>query len=251
MGMQHSDIQREPPRGFAMDPRLFLTRPGLDMMRTFQEGFSLPPPVHYLYGLSPTHAGPGSSTFTMPASPWLLPPQGIISGATLALLVDGPLGSAVQTGLAAATPYTTAELSMTFVRPVLADGRPLTGTARLLHAGRSVGISEVAVTTAGGELVAVGSTRCAIMAPIDVPPGVAEELEANPPRQVEPAWGSPHPYLRPVAGEVLGQATWDRFSGLEILQRLVAGDLPAPPISRLLGIFPENAAEGESTWTMP
>lgn len=212
---------------------------------------ALPPPVHYLYGLTPSAVGPGTSTFTMPASRWLLPPQGVISGAAMALLVDGPLGTAVQTALPPATPYTTAEISLTFIRPVEADGSLLTATGRLVSAGRSIGLSEANVTNAMGDLVAVTSTRCVIMPAVDVPPGTSQDLAADPPHPVEPAWESPHPFEREVAGEVLPQETWDRLDGLEILNGLIAGDLPAPPISRLLGVWPESASEGESTWSMP
>jgi acyl-coenzyme A thioesterase PaaI-like protein len=54
---------------------------------------------------------PGSVSFTMPVSDWLLSPQGIVSGATLGFLVDLPLGCTVQTALPPAIPFSTAEIS--------------------------------------------------------------------------------------------------------------------------------------------
>ena len=50
----------------------------------------------------------------MPVTDWLLFPQGVVSGATLGILVDAPLGCAVQTALPPATPFTTAEISFKF-----------------------------------------------------------------------------------------------------------------------------------------
>lgn len=245
------DVRQEPARGFYTDPGLFAGLSGLELMQAYEKGWMLPPPIHYLCGLIPKQTLPGTSTFTMPASPWLLPPQGVISGAALALLVDGPLGSTIQTGLPPATPYTTSEISMTFLRPVMADNRVLTGTGRVVHSGRSLAVAEVPVTDADGEVVALSSTRCVILPKMDFPAGFAENAVANPPHPVEPDWPTPHPYLRPVEGAVVPQETWDRMTGLEVLQRCGRGDFPPPPIGRLTGMFPVEVEEGRTTWTMP
>jgi uncharacterized protein (TIGR00369 family) len=246
-----SDIVHEPARGFYADPGLLASLSGLEFLRSYFDGRMLPPPVSYLYGQRIMEVGPGTATFTMPASRWLLSPQGVISGATLALLADGPLGCAVQTALAAATPYTTSEISMTFLRPVPPDDREITATGRLVHAGRSLAVSEVTITDADGNVVALGSTRCYIMPQMEVPAEFVEAALANPPHPLEPAWPTPHPYLRPVQGEALPQEVWDRLSGLEALRGCQSGELPAPPISRLTGIWPAEVEKGKSTWTMP
>jgi uncharacterized protein (TIGR00369 family) len=246
-----STIQQEPARGFYGDPGLFAALSGMDFLRGYFNGQILPPPIHYLYGQTFRDVGPGTAVFTMPASPWLLPPQGVISGATLALLADGPLGCAVQTALPAATPYTTAEMSMTFLRPVLADDRLITGAGRLVHSGRSLAVSEARITDAHGHLVALTSTRCVILPQVKFPIEFVKQALANPPHPVEPEWPTPHPYLRPVEGEVLPQEKWDRMTGLEVLQACSRGDLPPPPISRLTGVWPIEVEDGVTTWNMP
>src|SRR6202171_6413559 len=246
-----SSIALEPARGFYGDPGLFAAVSGLEFLRGYFNGRVLPPPISYLYGQNFTEVGPGRAVFTMPASGWLLSPQGVISGATLALLADGPLGCAIQTALPAATPYTTAEISMTFLRPVRADDRLVTGTGRLVHAGRSLAVSETIITDADGTVVAITSSRCVIMPQMEFPPGFVEAVLANPPHPTEPEWPTPHPYLRPVEGEALPQSVFDRLSGLEVMQGCQTGDLPAPPISRLTGIRPVEVEGGKTTWTMP
>ena len=80
---------------------------------------------------------------------------------------------------------------------------------------------------------------------------VIEQALKNPPRLREPDWPSPHPYERPVAGEVLAQEIWDGTDGLGILQSLITGDLPAPPLARFCGIAPVEAKAGTTTWKMP
>jgi hypothetical protein len=49
--------------------------------------------------------------------------------------VDAPLGCAIQTALPPATPFTTAEISLRFLRTVAAQSGTLTGNGRLIHAG--------------------------------------------------------------------------------------------------------------------
>lgn len=239
-------IWEEPVRGFYMDPARFLKLSGLELMRGLFEGPRRPPPIHYLTGMLPTFAGPGACTFTMPVTDWLLSPQGAVSGATLGLLVDGPLGSTVQTTLPAGTPYTTAELSMYYLRTVLPGEGLLTGRGRLLSAGRTVGLSEVEVTDQTGRPVAIATTRCVILPKIEAPaPDELPELAA------EPEWPTPHPFQRAARGEVLAQEVFERLSGLDVMRAIIAGELPAPPIHHLCGITPVTAEEGTTSWRLP
>ena len=243
-------IWEEPVRGFYTDPGQFVTRSGLDLLRSMLEG-GLGPPVGYLSGLGLAAVEPGGVTFTMPVTDWLLFPQGVVSGATLGILVDAPLGCTVQTALPPATPFTTAEISLRFLRTVVPQSGTLTARGRLIHAGRTTGVSLVEVTDEAGRLVAVTSTRCAILPRVQVPWEVVEQALKNPPRLREPDWPSPHPYERPVAGEVLSQEIWDSTDGLGVLRSLIAGDLPAPPIVRFCGIAPVQAEAGSTTLRMP
>jgi uncharacterized protein (TIGR00369 family) len=243
-------IWEEPVRGFYTDPGQFVTLSGLDLLRSMLEG-GLGPPIRYLFGLAPTSVEPGGVTFTMPVTDWLLFPQGVVSGATLGILVDAPLGCAVQTALPPATPFTTAEISLRFLRTVVPQSGTLTAKGRLIHAGQSTGVSLVEVTDQAGRLLAVTSTRCAILPRVEVPWEVIEQALKNPPRLREPDWPSPHPYQRPVAGEVLAQDIWDGADGLSVLLSLITGDLPAPPLARFCGIAPVEAEAGATTWTMP
>jgi uncharacterized protein (TIGR00369 family) len=243
-------IWEEPVRGFYTEPGQFVTLSGLDLLRSMLEG-GLGPPIGYLFGLELAAVEPGGVTFTMPVTDWLLFPQGVVSGATLAILVDAPLGCTVQTALPPATPFTTAEISLRFLRTVGPQSGTLTATGRLIHAGQRTGVSLVEVTDEAGRLVAVTSTRCAILPRVQVPWEVIEQALKNPPRLVEPDWPSPHPYERPAEGEVLSQEIWDRTDGLGVLQSLIAGDLPAPPVVRFCGIAPVAAEAGRTTWKMP
>jgi uncharacterized protein (TIGR00369 family) len=175
----------------------------------------------------------------------------VVSGATLGILVDAPLGCAVQTALPPATPFTTAEISFKFLRTVVPQSGTLTARGRLIHVGKTTGVSLVEVTDQAGRMIAITSTRCAIFPPVEVPPEVAGQALKHPPRGPEPGWPSPHPYQRPTVGQVLSQDVWDGTDGLGVLRSLIAGDLPAPPIRHFCGIAPVQAESGRTTWTMP
>ena len=138
-------IWEEPVRGFYTDPGQFVTLSGLDLLRSMLEG-GLGPPIGYLFGLGLAAVEPGGVTFTMPVTDWLLFSQGVVSGATLGILVDAPLGCTVQTALPPATPFTTAEISLRFLRTVVPHSGTLTAAGRLIHAGQTTGVSLVEVT---------------------------------------------------------------------------------------------------------
>jgi uncharacterized protein (TIGR00369 family) len=234
----------EPVRGGYPDLALF-AHPGIDQVRGFIQRKSPRPPISHLTGMLPVEAGPGLTTFTMPASPWLLSPPGLIQGGVLAVLADGPLGCAIQTTLPPATPYTTAELSMNFLRPASVSSGVLTARGTLIHSGRSLALSQVSIEDARGRLLAHGTSRCVIFAPMSAPD--AQELHEIPPS----VYDTPDPFERPDPGAVIPEAAWASMTGLEIMRALAAGELPPPPIHHLTGMMPTVSDEGKSTFRLP
>jgi uncharacterized protein (TIGR00369 family) len=239
-------IWKEPPRGGFANPAL-LSLSGLEQMRAFFRRLSPAPPIHHLTGMVPTEVGAGTATFTMPATGWLLSPPGFVQLGTLAILADGPLGCAIQTSLPPFTPYTTAELSMNYARPVTANSGTLIARGRLIFGGRSLGLSDTVIEDGRGRVVAHGTSRCVIFPQIEFGSGALPELE----EVKDPVYDTPDPYLRPVAGQPLSQDVYDRMSGLDIFLAQMAGELPAPPITHLTGLRPTDAAEGTCTFVLP
>lgn len=241
-----TEIWREPARGGYPEPELFGLS-GLEQVSSFIERGGPAPPIARLTGAMPVAFAAGEATFEMPASGWLSSGLGVVGGGTLAMLTDASLGCAIQTALGPATPYTTAELSMTLVRPVPTDGRMLTARGKLIHAGRSLGLSEVFVDDPDGRLVAHGTSRCHIFPPLD--PAPARPSEISP---VVPAddHETPDPYLRPVEGTDLGEGLGD-LGGLDALRGYIDGSLDPPPIHHLTGMHPVDVGDGTVTFVMP
>jgi uncharacterized protein (TIGR00369 family) len=243
------EVWREPVRGGYPDRALFALS-GIEQLRASLAPGAARPPLSHLIGTRISEIGAGKATFTMPASPWLVTPQGTISIGALAMLADAPLGCAILTALPPATAYTTSELSLRAVRPAQV-GTMLTAKGRLIYAGRTIALSEVAIEDHAGRLVAHGSSLCFVFPPQPQPQTAAHPSDTRLPAAKEPLPATPDPYLRPTVGEVVPQKLWDRMNGLEVLSALIAGELPASPMRYLTGLRAVEAAEGRAVFTMP
>ena len=83
---------------------------------------------------------------------------GTVQGGILAALADAAMGWASMTTLGEGESYTTLEMKVNFLRP--ARSGPLTARARVLSAGRTIGLVECAVLGDGDKLVAHGVSTC-------------------------------------------------------------------------------------------
>jgi uncharacterized protein (TIGR00369 family) len=241
-----TEVWREEPRGGYPDPRL-VALSGRERMESWTRGLSPVPPLFHLTGARPTGYGAGTAEAEMPATGWLTSSPGVILGGALAIVTDIAFGLAVQTELPAATLYTTAELSLTFLRP-LHPGGAVTAAGQAIHVGRSVGLSEAFVLEQESErLIAHGTSRLTIRPPLDPPPEPPDDL--TPPEREEHE--TPSPFQRAPAGQVIPQETWAEVPGVEVLARQLAGDLPSPPIHYLTGLTPTGYDEGRATMRLP
>jgi uncharacterized protein (TIGR00369 family) len=246
VAVTETEIWREPVRGGYADIS-FLGLGGLERLRATLGGFAPPPPIHHLSGLTPIEGSPGSAAFAMPASAWWQTPAGVFTPGVMAFLADAPLGASISTALPPGKILTTSDLTMSYLRPASVESERLVARSRLVQAGRSLGLSEVSVEDASGRVLAHGTTRCFLSQPITPIPDPPKELTEYEP----PSFATPDPYLRPVAGEVLSQETWNRMSGLEILRGLIEGDLPQPPLHFFTGGRWVRADEGSAAFAMP
>ena len=231
-------------RGYFGDPSV-LSLPGVERMRRTVRERLLPPPIHHLTGLTPTESGFGTSTFTLPPTPWLQTTiPGLMVGGVLAFLADGPLGTAILTVLPPLGYMTTSDLSLSFLRPATVASGTLIGRGRLVHGGRSVALSEVSIDDARGHHLAHGTSRGFLLTAPHAP-------SANGDRSDPPTYETPDPYLRrPVAGAPIDLERWSSISGLEALRGCIAFE-NVPPIYHLTGLRPTEAAAGECTFVMP
>jgi uncharacterized protein (TIGR00369 family) len=237
-------VWEEPVRGSFGDLS-GLALPGIERMRLSVRGATTAPPIHHLTGLKPVEAGLGSSTFSMPVTPWLQTTvPGLVTGGVIAFLADGPLGTAILTVLPPLGYMTTSDLTMSFLRPATLESGTLVGRARLIHGGKSVALSEVLVEDGLGRQLAHGTSRGFLLSA----PGAPPAADSSSPLVYE----TPDPYLRtPVNGGPIPQDEWDRVTGLEALSRCISDPDAAPPIHHLTGIRPMEASGGVCTFGLP
>jgi uncharacterized protein (TIGR00369 family) len=89
-------------------------------------------------------------------------PMGIMHGGWVATLIDTAMACAVHSGLKAGEIFTTASMSVTYVRPVSEATGVLRAEGRLLHSGGRVASAEGKVYDAAGNLIAHGSETCLV-----------------------------------------------------------------------------------------
>ena len=234
-------LENEPARGTytTVDD---LALPGIERMRSFMRPGASAPPVSHLTGLQFVEIGAGLATCVMPATEWLLAGTGHYAGGVLALPADAALGGALITLLEPGQILTTSELSLSYLRPAGPGSDRVIARGRLVHAARTLGLSDVFIEDGRGRLLAHGSSRCVFMpapAKLKVPP-------------CEPSSNDelPDPYLRPVIGEAF-EAKFAEMSYVEMFDRIAAGELPAPPICNLFGMRVIEHDSGTMTWSMP
>jgi uncharacterized protein (TIGR00369 family) len=242
-------IWEEPAKGGYPDVGL-VALPGIDRHQAGREGRMPYSPMGYLTELRMTSVSRGHSSFEMPASPWFANSAGLISGGVLAIIGDACLGSVVHGDLPPGQVMTTAELSLTLLRPVLPSrGAAVTGSGQLIHRGRSMGLSEAFLFDNDEELIAHGTSRCTVFPPIEPPPELPEELPVL--DQPIPGASADDPLRREPEGEVIPQDVFEGRSGLEMLRALIDGELPRPPIYQLTGLRLDRASAGEVTVVLP
>ena len=130
---------------------------GLDFLRAIIDGELAPPPMGSLLRMRLTAAEPGTATFVCEPDESMYNPLGTVHGGLVCTLLDSALGCAVQTTLPQGQGYTSIEIAVKYLRPVLAGSGPLTCTARVTKPGTRVAFAEGAVTDASGKTVATAT----------------------------------------------------------------------------------------------
>lgn len=99
----------------------------------------------------------GSVTFTSTPDESLYNPIGTVHGGLVCAVLDSALGCAAHSTLPAGMGYTSIEIKVNYLRPVLADSGPLRCTGTVTKPGRRVIFAEGEVVDKNGKTVATAS----------------------------------------------------------------------------------------------
>jgi uncharacterized protein (TIGR00369 family) len=117
-----------------------------------------PAPIGKLLGLTVISSGAGRATVEFEASGRYANPMGTLHGGVLCDMADAAMGVAYLSTLAEGETFTTIELKINFLRPVW--NAKLRAQARMVRAGKVVGLVECDILDERQRLVARASSTC-------------------------------------------------------------------------------------------
>jgi len=129
----------------------------LDRFHAIIRGEAEPPAVSKLVGFRMTEAGEGTVTFEIEIDERHTSPPGSAHGGILCDVADAAMGCAYGTLLDDTETWTTVELKINYLRPAWPGAR-LRAEGRVVHAGRTLALTECDVVDEAGKLVARASS---------------------------------------------------------------------------------------------
>jgi uncharacterized protein (TIGR00369 family) len=149
------------------DPRIlhaaFAGKTGLELLQGIVSGALPQAPISETMSFAIVGASNGETRFRCIPGEFLYNPQGTVHGGVAATLLDSCMGAAVMSTLDAESAYTTTQLSISLVRPILADSGELFADGKVVHRGGRLVTAEGKLTDGKGRLLAHGTTCCMIL----------------------------------------------------------------------------------------
>jgi uncharacterized protein (TIGR00369 family) len=136
---------------------------GREFLEAIRDGRVAPPPIALLLGFAIDAVGDGEVTFTGTPDESVYNPIGTVHGGYVATLLDSALGCAVHTTLPTGTGYTSIEIKINYLRPVLANGERLTVVGRVTKPGRRVAFADGEARDGAGRLLATAQSSFLVM----------------------------------------------------------------------------------------
>jgi len=134
----------------------------LDALQAQARGELPPPPIAETVGMRLTDVELGHAVFELDAEPERhANPMGTVHGGILCDLADGAMGVSFASTLEEGESFTTLDLTINFLRPFW-SGR-LIAKGRVVHRGRTVGMTECDVEDEHGRLIARASSTCMVL----------------------------------------------------------------------------------------
>jgi uncharacterized protein (TIGR00369 family) len=132
-----------------------------EILRAVMEGKLPLPPIADLIGIRLTSFEDGSATMEMEAGKKHWNPMKTVHGGILCDIADAAMGAAFLTTLADGENYTTVDLSIKFLKPVI-EGR-ITAQANVVKRGKRLGYIECELRDTQGELIAKADSTCIVI----------------------------------------------------------------------------------------
>ncbi|KRE08624.1 hypothetical protein ASE61_03365 [Bosea sp. Root670] len=136
---------------------------GLSFLRGIIAGTNPAPPFADAMDFELVEADEGRVVFTGQPSARFFNPLGTIHGGWTATILDSAMACAAHATLKPGEGYTTLEMKLNYVRPVMPDSGKVRCEGRLIHRGGTVITTEGKLVDARGKLLAHGTETCLIL----------------------------------------------------------------------------------------
>ena len=143
----------------------FADLPGLEYLRQVRDGRLPAPPISQVFGMRFGEVEDGRIAVTCDPREAFFNPLGVVHGGLACTILDTAVGCAVHTTLPAGTGYTSIDLSVSYLRPVLPSVGPLTAVGTVVKRGRRVAFAEGVLADAAGTVYATATSSLLIMSP--------------------------------------------------------------------------------------
>ena len=138
---------------------------GLSFIRGIIEGRHPAPPFAQASDIDLVEAEEGRVVFSGRPSARFFNPLGTVHGGWTATILDSAMACAAHATLKPGEGYTTLELKLNYVRPVMPESGTVRCEGRLIHRGGSVITTEGSLHDQAGRLLAHGTETCLVHRP--------------------------------------------------------------------------------------
>ena len=143
-------------------PAQWAGKTGLEQMQAMLAGELPFAPIAKTLDFSLIRVEPGVALFQGKPGPAHLNPMGSVHGGWFATMLDSALGCAVHTLMPAGRGYTTAELSVNYVRGLSPKVGRVRAEGKVIHCGKQLATAEARLFGPDGTLFAHATTTCLV-----------------------------------------------------------------------------------------
>lgn len=152
----------------AFDPEKVKHLSGLEYLQAIARGDLPAAPIGATLGMERPHledVQEGRVVFRLRPQGFHYNPIGSVHGGVYATLLDSAVACAIHSTLPAGATYTTLELKVNYLRPLLEGGPEVQAIGEVIHVTRQTGLAEGRIVDENGKIYAHATTTCLIRRP--------------------------------------------------------------------------------------
>ncbi|WP_353808572.1 PaaI family thioesterase [Agromyces sp. SYSU T00194] len=157
---EHATLEwADPAIGLASLPELS----GFDYLEGIRAGRIPPPPMAATMAMDLRLVGEGTVEFDVTPHARHLNPLGVVHGGLACTVLDTVAGCAGQTTLPAGVGYTSIDLQVGYLRPIMPTTEPLRAVGRVVKGGRRVIFTEAELFDPAGDALATATSSLLVI----------------------------------------------------------------------------------------